>query len=90
MPLDILAQPLNHRGKKVQLEIQASDGHGLFMTLLRLDASIAMTPRAASRSCLNSNRVFEAQTLKPSAGGFEAQTIKPFWRSISAMSLLLS
>ena len=29
MPLGILAEPLNPRGKIVQLEIQASDGHGL-------------------------------------------------------------
>jgi hypothetical protein len=39
MPLDILAEPLNSRGKIVQLEIQASDGPDLFMTLLHLDAS---------------------------------------------------
>jgi hypothetical protein len=40
----------------VQLVIQASDGHELFMILLCLDASFAMTPRASSLSCRNSNR----------------------------------
>jgi hypothetical protein len=41
----------------VQLKIRASNGHGLFTTLLCLDASFAMTPYASSRSCRNSNQV---------------------------------
>jgi hypothetical protein len=46
----------------VQLEIYASDSHELFTTLLRLDASFIMTPRAVSKSIPNSNRVL---TPKP-------------------------
>jgi hypothetical protein len=45
----------------VQLEIQTSDGYGLFTTLLRLDASFTTTPRASSRSCRNSNRILRSK-----------------------------
>ena len=41
----------------VQLEIGASNDHGLFTTLLRLDASFTMTPRANSSSRRNPVRV---------------------------------
>ena len=59
----------------VHLEIGASDGHELFMTLLRLDTGFAMMPRAFSHSA-GTPTSFEAQNQKPSASGFEAQTIK--------------
>ena len=41
----------------VQLKIEASYDHVLFMTLLCLDASFAMTPYATSNSCWNHARV---------------------------------
>ena len=84
MPLDILAEPLNPRGKIIQLEIQASDDNELFMTLLCIDASFAMRPRATPKSKPNSIPGFEAQNHKPSSGGFEAQISKPSWRLVSA------
>ena len=63
----------------VQLEIQASDGHELFTTLLCLDTSFMMTP------CVIPNSIsgFEAQSRKPSTGGLEAQPTKLLWRSVS-------
>ena len=48
--LRYFAEPLNLRGIMVQLEIEASDSHALFTTLLCLTANFAMTPRAASSS----------------------------------------
>ena len=41
----------------VHLEIGASNGHKLFTTLLRLDASFMIMSHAAFRSRRNSNRV---------------------------------
>jgi hypothetical protein len=43
------------KGKMIQLTICPFDSHVLFMTLLCLDTSFAMTPRASSCSCRNSN-----------------------------------
>jgi len=44
------------------------------MTLLHLNASFMMTPRASSRSCRNSNQDFGPKPKNCLAGGFEAQT----------------
>ena len=52
------------RGKLVQLFVGATDGHAVFTTSLRLDASFAMTPHAL-RPDLDRGK---------SASGFEAQT----------------
>ena len=51
-------------GKTVHLLIGASDGHELFMTLLRLDTSFATTLRAALKSISNSILGFKAQTYQ--------------------------
>ena len=59
----------------VQVLIGASKGQ-LFTTLLRLDASSAMTPRVASKSIPNSNRGLRPKPKNHPASGFEAQTTK--------------
>jgi len=61
----------------VQHEIEASDCHALFTTLLRLDANFTMTPHAASSSRWNTNQVLRPKPKNRPAGGFEAKTTKP-------------
>jgi hypothetical protein len=61
----------------VQLEIQASQGHGLFTTLLFLNTGFVMMPSVSSHSHRNSNRGLKPRPEKLSTGGFEAQTTKP-------------
>jgi hypothetical protein len=56
MPLDILAEPLNSRGKIVQLEIQASDGPDLFHDFASPRCKLLMTPHTSSYSHRNSNQ----------------------------------
>jgi hypothetical protein len=53
-----------------QLKICPTDAHGLFKTLLRLDASFTMTPRASSRSRLDSNQFLRPKPKKPSCWWF--------------------
>jgi hypothetical protein len=43
------------------------------MTLLHIDASFAITPRATPKSKPNSDPGFEAQNHKPSTSGFQAK-----------------
>ena len=82
--LRYFAEPLNPRGIMVQLEIEASDYHTIFMTLLRLDANIAMMPHAAPSFCRNSNQILRPKPINRPPGGCEAQTTKHAWRSVSS------
>jgi hypothetical protein len=70
----------------VRLEIEASNGHTLFTTLLRLDATFAMTPQATS----SSRRVLRPQTQKLSWRWFWGPNHQTVRRSVSIMPPLLS
>lgn len=76
MPLHILAEPLNPRGKMVLVEIHASNGYEVLTISLRPDPSFMIIPCAVMESIPNSILGIKAQTHKLSNGGFVAQTTK--------------
>jgi len=76
MLLDILDELLNPMAKMVQLEIKASDGHKLFHDFALSRHKVRDNATCVLPFPLKLQLGFQAQTQKPSTGGFEAQTIE--------------